>query len=100
MREEYYYFVRTNMLLRRYLDSEMFKYLFYNEKTIRYEDYLDTLRLNFYSLINRDLINSPRETYIKCLDFENTKDYMRLALKETNDYYIQLKKEIKKKMNL
>lgn len=100
MREEYYYFVRTNMLLRRYLDSEMFKYLFYNEKTTRYEDYLDTLRLNFYSLINRDLINSPCETYIKCLDFENTKDYMRLALKETNDYYIQLEKEIKKKMNL
>lgn len=100
MREEYYYFVRTNMLLRRYLDSEMFKYLFYNEKTIRYEDYLDTLRLNFYSLINRDLTNNSRKTYIKCLDFENIKDYMRLALKETNDYYIQLEKEIKKKMNL
>lgn len=99
MKEEYYYFVRTNMLLRRYLDTEMFKYLFY-EKAIRYEDYLDILRLNFYSLINRDLINSPRETYIKCLDFENTKDYMRLALKETNNYYIQLEKEIKKKMNL
>lgn len=100
MKEEYYYFVRTNMLLRRYLDSEMFKYLFCDEKVIKYEDYLDTLRLNFYSLINRDLTNNSRKTYIKCLDFENIKDYMRLALKETDNYYIQLEKEIKKKMNL
>lgn len=100
MNAKMYYFKKTSIKLREYLDSDLFKFINSYKNESKYGDYLFDLRLRFYSLINYDLAENPINTYINILNFEKVKEYMLLAIKETNNHYLQMSEEIKKGMRL